>query len=48
MVGLDPTISGQLGKDGRVRPDHDGVTVSYAVKEIFHTLQGEGGQAGRA
>ena len=24
MVGLDPTISGQLERDGRVRPDHDG------------------------
>jgi 7-carboxy-7-deazaguanine synthase len=25
-----------------------GTTVAYAVKEIFHTLQGEGAQAGRA
>src|SRR5215204_4490072 len=33
---------------GRPVPRRDGELVSYAVKEIFLTLQGEGAHAGRA
>jgi hypothetical protein len=32
MVGLDPTISGQFSRDGRVNPGHDGVGRSYPTQ----------------
>gem|GEM_PF-5066956 len=31
MVGFNPTTSGQWDKDGRVKPDHDGMKMVYVA-----------------
>lgn len=50
VVGGPPARHGLCAVRARSGPRADvtGTVVAYAVKEIFHTLQGEGAQAGRA
>ncbi|MET3485175.1 7-carboxy-7-deazaguanine synthase (Cx14CxxC type) [Methylobacterium sp. 1973] len=50
VVGGPPARHGLCAVRTRSGPRADvtGTVVAYAVKEIFHTLQGEGAQAGRA
>src|SRR5206468_4685703 len=46
-VATEGIPRGRAGRSAAV-PRSAGWTMSYAVKEIFYTLQGEGAQAGRA